>query len=125
MLINSFWQALVTPVTAKLMEALHSSAQHPEDAHASAILQLQTLAGVAKGLTRASDAIFALDDSPELHAEEVRMQQARADPRMVKLREMMVGAVQGAVELWSTDASVSDVRATLSFLSCNDIDLVA
>ena len=38
------------------------------------------------------------------------MQRARDDVRMVRLREDMLHAIQGAVELWSTDAGISEVR---------------
>jgi hypothetical protein len=38
------------------------------------------------------------------------MQRARDDIRMVQLRDHMLHAIQGAVELWSIDAGVSEVR---------------
>ncbi len=38
------------------------------------------------------------------------MQRARDDIRMVQLRENMLQGIQGAVELWSTDAGISEVR---------------
>jgi hypothetical protein len=70
--------------------------------------QLQTLSGVAKGLTRTSDSA-GFETFPA--ADEVeRMQRARDDIRMVQLRERMLHAIQGAVELWSTDAGISEVR---------------
>ena len=37
------------------------------------------------------------------------MQCARDDIRVARLREEMLRAIQGAVELWSTDAEVSEV----------------
>jgi hypothetical protein len=37
------------------------------------------------------------------------MQRARDDIRVVQLREHMLHAIQGAVELWSTDAGISEV----------------
>ena len=70
--------------------------------------QLRTLSGVAKGLTRTTDAA-GFETSPA--ADEVeRMQLARGDIRMVQLREHMLRAIQGAAELWSTDAGLSEVR---------------
>ena len=42
------------------------------------------------------------------------MQRARDDIRVVRLREEMLRAIQGAVELWSRDAEVSEVNAFLS-----------
>jgi hypothetical protein len=69
--------------------------------------QLQTLSGVAKGLTRTADAA-GFETSPA--ADEVEcMQRARDDIRMVRLRDHMLHAIQGAVELWSTDAGISEV----------------
>jgi hypothetical protein len=80
-----------------------------------AIQQLQTLAGVAKGLTRMTDAA-GFENSPA--AEEVeRMQRARDDNRMVRLREDMLRAIEGTVELWSMDAGISEVRLPTSDLS--------
>ena len=38
------------------------------------------------------------------------MQRARDDIRMVQLRDHMLHVIQGAVELWSTDAGISEVR---------------
>jgi hypothetical protein len=45
------------------------------------------------------------------------MQRARDDVRMVRLREDMLRAIQGAVGLWSTDAGISEVRPAMYFLS--------
>ena len=78
-----------------------------EEARALAIQQLQILSGVAKGLTRTSDPT-GFENSPV--AEELEhMQRARDDIRVARLREDMLRAIQGAVELWSTDAEVSEV----------------
>lgn len=41
------------------------------------------------------------------------MQRARDDARVVRLREDMLHAIQGAVEIWSTDAGISEVRPAL------------
>ena len=38
------------------------------------------------------------------------MQRARDDVRMVQLRDQMLHAIQGTVELWSIDAGISEVR---------------
>lgn len=106
-------ETIVSPVVAKLMEALRSSTQLPDDARALAIQQLQTLSGVAKGLTRTSDGLVALDEEAEEREVLERMNRARADPRMVKLREELLNAIQGTVELMSTDAGVSDALSDL------------
>ncbi len=75
-----------------------------------AILQLETLTSVARGLTRVTDSLLALDDSPDVHAAMDAMITAREDPRMAKLREGILSAIRSSVELWSTDATISDVR---------------
>ncbi|KAI0247835.1 ARM repeat-containing protein [Lactifluus subvellereus] len=103
-------EAIVQPVVAKLFQALHTSSQ-AQEARGLAIQQLQTLAGVAKGLTRTGDAT-GFESSPA--AEEVeRMQRARDDIRMVRLREDMLRAIEGTVELWSTDAGTSEAISDL------------
>ena len=82
--------------------------QAPEDAKAVAITQLQTLSCVAKGLTRTADSLF-FDESPTEQLENGKMDRARADPRMVKLREGIFSGISATLDLWSTDAGVSDV----------------
>ena len=81
-----------------------------------AIQQLQTLTSVAKGLTRNGNPILTDDANPEV---EEQMQRARDDPRALRLRDDMMNANRAAVELWSSDAGVSDVRRnySLSLLS--------
>lgn len=81
----------------------------PDESRILAIVQLQTLSGVAKGLTRAND-VFDLDDDGE---EDPLIMRARQDERMVRLREQMLEAIRVIIDVWSTDAGVSDVRASL------------
>jgi len=83
--------------------------QLPEDARHLTIQQLQALTGVAKGLTRVSDSLLAIDDSAEALEETERLKRAREDGRMAGLRNLLMQAITSAVELWSTDASVGDV----------------
>ncbi|KAI0633121.1 ARM repeat-containing protein [Trametes polyzona] len=106
-------EAIVSPVVAKLFEALQSAAQLPDEARALAVQQLETLTGVARGLTRVSDSLLALDDSPEVQAAMEEMNRAREDPRVLKLREAILSAIRGTVELWSTDALVCDALSDL------------
>ena len=80
------------------------------------IHQLETLSCVARGLTRITDSLLIFDDSPEVKEEAERMRVAREDPRMVKLREDLLTAVRSTVEIWSTDASVSEVSLPKIFL---------
>ena len=79
-------------------------------------MQLQNISGVAKGLTRTSDSLLVLDQSFEGQAEAEQMQHSRNDLRMVKLREDLFSAIGGTVNLWSTDAGVSDVSVVTLYL---------
>lgn len=73
------------------------------------ISQLQTLSGVAKGLTRTQDSLLILDESPEERAEAERLQRARDDYTMVKVREDLFNTIRNIARYWSMDAGVSDV----------------
>ncbi|KAI0369534.1 ARM repeat-containing protein [Pilatotrama ljubarskyi] len=106
-------EAIVSPVISRLFGALQSAGQLPEEARAMAVQQLETLTGVARGLTRVTDSLLALDDSPEVQAAMEEMNRAREDGRVVKLREAILSAIRGTVELWSTDASISDALSDL------------
>jgi hypothetical protein len=104
--------SLSTSVTA------FKHSQVPEDARNAAILQLQTLTGVAKGLTRTADPIIVLEESDDDEAQVARMRSAYEDPRMIGLRTSIFTAMRGTVDLWSMDASVSDVRDFSPDLYC-------
>lgn len=75
-----------------------------------AVQQLETISGVARGLTRTSDSLLVLDESPEVQKLAQQMQQARADPRTVNLRQGLLDAIRKVVDIWCADASISDVR---------------
>ena len=90
-----------------------------------AILQLETLTSVARGLTRVTDSLLALEDSPDVHAAMEAMSAAREDPRMVKLREGILSAIRSSVELWCTDALISDVSMLRSQLSAGSLTLMS
>ncbi|KZP33116.1 ARM repeat-containing protein [Athelia psychrophila] len=106
-------EAIVIPIINNLAQAIQSSTQVPEDAKALAITQLQTLSGVAKGLTRTADSLF-FDESPTEQLETGQMERARADPRMAKLREGIFSGIGATLDLWSTDAAVSDAVSDLT-----------
>ncbi|KAI0651047.1 ARM repeat-containing protein [Trametes meyenii] len=106
-------EAIVSPVVSKLCEALRSAGQLPEEARTMAVQLLQTLTGVARGLTRINDSLLALDDSPEVQAAMEEMSRAREDPRVLKLRDAILSAIRGSVELWSTDAGVCGALSDL------------
>ncbi|TFK73053.1 ARM repeat-containing protein [Pluteus cervinus] len=104
--------AIISPIVQKLGDALRSSTTLPDEARATAILQLDILSGVAKGLTRTSD-VNSTDDSPELQAELKKIEAARENPQIVKLRDDIYAAIRHIMELWSTDAEVSQALSDL------------
>ena len=78
-----------------------------------ALQQLDTLSGIAKGLTRLADGILIFSDHDQEDEQTGQLElinRARDDLRMIKLREQIFGALRGVVELWSTDAEVAAVR---------------
>lgn len=87
--------------------------QLPDDSRNLAILQLETLSGVARGLTRTTDGLLAVldddDSSPQARAEAARIEHAREDGRMVRMRAEVFAAISSVVEIWSGDAGVGHV----------------
>jgi hypothetical protein len=83
----------------------------PDESRAVTIIQLHTLTGVAKGLTRTADSLF-YDESPTEQLQTGELARAREDPRILKLRNTIFSAISTTLEYWSTDAAVSDVRYT-------------
>lgn len=86
--------------------------QLPDETRTSIIFHLETLSGVAKGLTRTSDSLNVLEDDsdPDSQCESEIVKAAREDPRAAKLRENIYDVIRGVVEIWSLDAAVSHVR---------------
>ncbi|KAJ6468925.1 hypothetical protein C8R45DRAFT_1218716 [Mycena sanguinolenta] len=111
-------EAMVGPVLQRLAAALGAAGAHPEPARASAILQLEILAGVAKGLTRTTDPL-AFDDADEEGEdggggpEGAAVRAAREDPRAVALRAALFDAIAQVAELWSADAEVGQTLSEL------------
>ncbi|KAJ3573233.1 hypothetical protein NP233_g2568 [Leucocoprinus birnbaumii] len=118
-------EAIVNPIVQKLAEALQLAASLPEDARALAILQLEILSGVAKGLTHISEGLLESELEP---AELEKVNQARQDMRMVKLRESVFGVVRSVVEIWSADVGIghalSDLFKSITSLP-NDATLIS
>lgn len=84
----------------------------PDDARALAVQQLDTLSGIAKGLTRSTDGIAVFSEQERIASQRSldEITQARGDPRMMNLRDTIFTALRDIVELWSTDAEVANVR---------------
>lgn len=102
--------AIVTPVVEKLAVVLGNPmvAQLPDEVRELAVSQLNTLAGVCKGLTRTSDPM--MDDDPDEQLELDKMDIARMEDRIVRLRGGLFDVIRVAMERWSSDAGVADVR---------------
>jgi len=85
--------------------------QLPEDARQVTILYLETLSGVAKGLTRTTDGPTLLEDDSdtEVQVETETIKRAREDPRAIKLREGVSAVIRGVMELWSADLAIGHV----------------
>jgi hypothetical protein len=73
------------------------------------IQQIQTLVGCARGLTRTSDVFAALEESPQVQEETAKVQRAREDPRMVRLRLAIVQGIEGTMALLADDVTTADV----------------
>ncbi|KAJ7321698.1 hypothetical protein DFH08DRAFT_383122 [Mycena albidolilacea] len=107
-------EALVGPVLQRLGAALGAAAAHPEPARATTILQLEFLAGTARGLTRTADPLaFDEDDAEGGGAEAEAVRVAREDPRTGALRDALFNAVAQVAELWSADAEVGQALSEL------------
>jgi hypothetical protein len=90
------------------------SSQLPDDIRALTVLQLKTLSGVAKGLTRSSvlsDGLtLGFDEDAGVQQELLEIKLARQDIKMVNLRQNILNVIRSCVELCGNDASVGQVR---------------
>ncbi|KDR78193.1 hypothetical protein GALMADRAFT_65460 [Galerina marginata CBS 339.88] len=123
-------EAIVNPIVQKLYEALQTASTLPDEARASTILHLETLSGVAKGLTRTVEGMTILEDEsdPDFQADAENVKRVREDPRAAKLRDTIFTAIRGVVDLWSSDAAVghalSDLFKSITSLPA-DITLIS
>lgn len=93
----------------------------PEDARNLCIQQLHALTGCARGLTSTSEPLFLIEESEKGQIELDRINAAREDLRMVKLRADIVSGLEGAMHLWSMDVETADVGdPTTSFYSSGE-----
>ncbi|KJA12859.1 hypothetical protein HYPSUDRAFT_210051 [Hypholoma sublateritium FD-334 SS-4] len=89
--------------------------QLPDEARASTVFQLKTLAGVAKGLTRSSNSLSGLEDNwdPNSQHESEIVKLAWQDPRSTKLCENIFSATRAVVDMWPADAAISLVHSVV------------
>ncbi|KAM6492019.1 hypothetical protein JOM56_012657 [Amanita muscaria] len=71
--------AIIQPIIQKLTSALQSSVALPDQARSMAVLHLETLSGVTKGLTRINEDVFGTDDDPVVKEELEKIQNAWDD----------------------------------------------
>ncbi|KIK52851.1 hypothetical protein GYMLUDRAFT_179628 [Collybiopsis luxurians FD-317 M1] len=100
-------EVIVSPIVSSLFEVIQQRNLALEEARAACVLQLESLTGVAKGLTRISsfgDGLSddSFDDDKEIQAVET----ARQDPRMIQLRDRILSAIRGCVEMFH-DAEIA------------------
>ncbi|KAG6901557.1 hypothetical protein C0995_010614 [Termitomyces sp. Mi166 len=106
--------AIVDPIVRKLAEALQSSSSLPDEARTIIINELETLSGVAKGLTRSTDGLVILGErDSESQASLEAMERAKEDPRVVNLRKSISDTLGTVVNIWSTDAGISSALSDL------------
>ncbi|KAK7053926.1 armadillo-type protein [Favolaschia claudopus] len=105
-------EAMVMPILQRLGVALGAVATHPDAARATAILQLEILAGIARGLTRTTEAM-GLDEDESGGPEAAAVRAAREDSRLQALRQALSRAVEQVAELWSADAAVGQALSEL------------
>lgn len=91
--------------------------QAVEEARISCVAQLRALSGCAKGLTNNVAPLNAISVSEEEEEENMaKMEEARADPRMVELRARITAVMGQCTSIWSADAEVGEV-CRVSFLA--------
>ncbi|KAK0200747.1 armadillo-type protein [Desarmillaria ectypa] len=98
--------AMATPIIQKLMDILNSPTTLPPEARNLAILHLETLAGISKGLTRATDDLLDLNEDSQVQQILEQVSLARRDERMTRLREAILAAISRCVEATGQDVGV-------------------
>lgn len=78
-----------------------------------AILHLETLSGIARGLTKMNEDALGAEDDPAIQVELEKIRKAREDLRTIKVRENVYGVLRNVVDIWSTDAGISHVSLRL------------
>ncbi|KAL5498163.1 hypothetical protein ACEPAH_2293 [Sanghuangporus vaninii] len=106
-------ESIVAPIVEKLAEALSVKGPFQDAARNVAVQQLQALTGVAKGLTRQSDILFAYEDEDEITATLEKIEAARNDSRMVNLQDGIIEEIRAVTLQWSTDATTADAMSNL------------
>ncbi|KNZ71941.1 Importin-13 [Termitomyces sp. J132] len=119
--------AIVDPIVRKLAEVLQSHNQNnfsdssltfvqlPDEARMIIINEVETLSGVAKGLTRSTDGLVILGErDSESQASLEAMERVREDPRVLSLRKTISDTLEAVVNIWSTDAGISNVPTLIS-----------
>jgi hypothetical protein len=87
----------------------------PEEARALAVQQLRSLTAIAKGLAPSDDfeaELAAADEDNEdgsPSAAQLSLDQARADHRIVHLRQRILEAITGVAHGWGTDLETAAV----------------
>ncbi|KAK2462484.1 hypothetical protein APHAL10511_005454 [Amanita phalloides] len=121
-------EAIVQPVVQNLTSALQSSIVLPDEARSMAVLHLETLSGISKGLTRTNEDSFGTEDDSAAQEELEKIRKAREDLRMIKVRDDIYGVLRNIVDVWSTDAGISHALSDFfKSITClpHDITLIS
>ncbi|KAG7094032.1 hypothetical protein E1B28_007654 [Marasmius oreades] len=100
-------EVIVNPLIQRLVETLRSPTSLPPNAREQIILQLETLSGIAKGLTDSTSSDTLLDDDPEVDVTCEVLRSAREDERVVHLRQSILDAIRACVEIFGHDAGIA------------------
>ncbi len=84
--------------------------QASEESRTACVAHLQAISACAKGLTNSADFTVELSTDEEDRERILKMEKARADPRMEALRARILEAVRATMSIWSSDAEVGEVR---------------
>ncbi|KAJ3980905.1 armadillo-type protein [Lentinula detonsa] len=121
-------EVIVNPIVSRILEVLQSQNMAPTEARDICVVQLETLAGLAKGLTRMLNFTDGhVNQDPEDDKEFQSLQTARQDPRMVQLRETILNAVRGCVKHFNDAESaqaLNDLVKSITSLP-DDVTLIS
>ncbi|KAL0062877.1 hypothetical protein AAF712_010197 [Marasmius tenuissimus] len=106
-------EVVVNPIVQRLIEILRSPTSLPQEAREAIVLQLETLSGIAKGLTSSTAGDLLLEDEPEVDLAFEALKSAREDQRATRLRQNILDAVRTCVELFGHDAGTAQAMNEL------------
>ncbi|KAJ3726691.1 armadillo-type protein [Lentinula raphanica] len=120
-------EVIISPILSRLFEVLQSQNVVPTEARDICIIQLGTLTGIAKGLTKTLSFVDGHFEDVEEDKEFQLIQAARQDPRMVQSRESILDAIRGCVKMFNdaeTAQALNDLVKAITSLP-SDVTLIS